>query len=33
MDGMIVGAFAITGALTGENDKLIAVEALKMMNH
>jgi glc operon protein GlcG len=32
MDGIIVGAFAIAGALTGENDEMIAVEALKVLN-
>jgi uncharacterized protein GlcG (DUF336 family) len=32
MDGMTMGAFAIAGALTGENDEMIAVETLKVLN-
>jgi glc operon protein GlcG len=31
IDGMIVGGIAIAGALTGENDEIIAIEALKVL--
>jgi glc operon protein GlcG len=31
IDGMIVGGMAIAGALTGENDEIIAQEALKVL--
>ncbi len=31
IDGIIVGGIAIAGALTGENDEIIAVEALKVL--
>jgi glc operon protein GlcG len=32
-DGIIIGGLAIAGALTAENDELIAQEALKVLNH
>jgi uncharacterized protein GlcG (DUF336 family) len=31
IDEMIVGGMAIAGALTGENDEIIAQEALKVL--